>query len=483
LVQNDRENNRGWYEMTASVITPKQVSVDLLEVRNPQDGELIQTLQKSTRADVQCALEIAVKGKDIARKLPTHERIRILSKVADIVEARQEEFARLISSEGIKTIREARKEAARCVMTLRISSEEARRLTGETIPFDQRPGSENRIGYTTREPVGIITAITPFNDPLNLVAHKLGPAIAAGNAVLLKPASATPLSALKLAEAFYEAGLPREVLQVLICSPDVGELLVTDPRVRMVSFTGGREAGEKIIALAGLKKIAMELGSNCPTIVMNDADLEKAIPDCVSGAFWAAGQNCLHVQRLLVQENVYETFKAGFVEATKRYKVGRKELEETDMGSLISESAAKRIEQTVNDAIQAGAKLLTGGKRQGSFYDPTILEQVPHHTKLYQEEIYGPVTILEKFKTLDEVITLANSVDYGLQAAIFTTNLHTAHQAIQRLEAGAVIVNDSTDYRVDAMPFGGVKGSGLGREGVRHALLEMSELKVACLVL
>ncbi|MGL4611676.1 MAG: aldehyde dehydrogenase family protein [Trueperaceae bacterium] len=469
---------------TQSVVTQAQpLEAQWLEVRNPQDDSLIQTIQQATQADVERALNVAVIGKDIAKRLPTHERIHILSKVADLVEAKAEEFAKLISSEGIKTIREARKEAARCVMTLRISAEEARRLTGETIPFDQRPGSENRIGYTTREPLGIITAITPFNDPLNLVAHKLGPAIAAGNAVLLKPASATPLTALKLAECFYEAGLPREVLQVLVCNPDVGERLITDSRVRMVSFTGGREAGERIIKLAGLKKISMELGSNCPTIVMNDADLDKAVADCVSGAFWAAGQNCLHVQRLLVQADVYEPFKQKFIDATARHKMGDKSLETTDMGCMISEKAAARVEETVLTAVRAGATLLFGSKRSGSFFEPTVLENVPHHTRLYQEEIYGPVTLLEKFTTLGEAIQLANSVDYGLQAAIFTTSLHTAHQAIRELEAGAIIVNDSTDYRVDAMPFGGVKGSGLGREGVRHAMLEMSEVKVACLVL
>ena len=230
------------------------VTSEMLEVRDPQDGSLISTVKKASKEDVLKALDLAVKGRDIARKLPTHERIRILNKVADSVEQDQEAFARIISREGIKTIREARKEASRCVDTLRISAEEARRLTGETLNFDQRSGSENRFGYITREPVGIITAITPFNDPLNLVAHKIGPAIAAGNAVLLKPASVMPLSALELVAAFHDAGLPKEVLQILVCDPSIGEPLVTDPRVRMVSFTGGREAGENIMRLAGIKK-------------------------------------------------------------------------------------------------------------------------------------------------------------------------------------------------------------------------------------
>ena len=249
----------------------------------------------------------------------------------------------------------------------------------------------------------------------------------------------------------------------------------------MVSFTGSRETGELILRTMGLKKVSMELGGNCPTIVLDDADLHNAIPACLSGAFWAAGQNCLHVQRLLVQERVYREFSRRFLEAARAYKVGKKLDEATDMGPLINFSAAYRVEAAVAKALEAGARLLTGGTRNGNFYAPTIVEEVDPSMSLYRDEIYGPVTILERVATLDEAIEKANSLDYGLQAAVFTQDLDRAFRALQRLECGSVIVNGSTDYRDDSMPFGGVKGSGIGREGVPSAVLEMSEPKIACL--
>ncbi len=365
---------------------------------------------------------------------------------------------------------------------MRLSAEESRRITGETIPFDQMPGSDGRLGYYSREPIGIIGAITPFNDPLNLVAHKVGPALAAGNAIIVKPDSKTPLSALMLGRAIDKAGAPAGLLQV-ITGPGrkIGDVLVTDPRVRMISFTGGNEVGEAIAKKAGLKKVEMELGSNSPVIVMDDADLNLAVEANVSGAFWAAGQNCLHVQRLLVHENIYDEFVARFVTRTEAYRVGDKMDETTDMGPLIDEASAIRVEQMVEEALAAGAALLTGGERSGSFYAPTVLANLPDNCALAQEEVYGPVTILYKFSALDKAIERANDVNYGLQAGIFTQNIKTAFQAISDLHCGGVMVNDSTDYRIDAMPFGGVKGSGLGREGVRFAVQEMTEPKVVCL--
>lgn len=453
-----------------------------IEVLNPQNGKLVGTVPIANLEDTEVALEAAVSAAEVARTMPAHQRISILRNAADMVEMQKEDFAQTIASEGIKTIREARKEVARCVETLRISSEEARRITGETIPFDQSVGSEHKIGYYVREPVGIIVAITPFNDPLNLVAHKVGPAIASGNAIILKPHSATPLIALMLAEVLVKAGLPNGVLQVLTGSGrEIGAKLVSDPRVRMVSFTGGLSTGEKIIKMAGLKKVSMELGSNCPTIVMNDADLEFAAASSVSGAFWAAGQNCLHVQRLFVQSGIYEEFKEHFIKLVKDYKVGDKLDESTDMGCLINENEAKRIERIVNDALQAGANLLTGGEREGSFYTPTVIENVPSANTLSQDEIYGPVTILEQFDSLDQAIKQANSVNYGLQGAVFTHNMDVAFKVISNLKVGGVMVNESTDYRIDSMPFGGTKGSGLGREGVRFSIMEMTDPKVACI--
>ncbi len=452
-----------------------------MEVRNPQDGSLVDTVPLADAADMEAAIAAAVTAFERNRSMPAHRRMEVLHRAAAHIEANHEAYARTIALEGIKTIREARKEVTRCIQTLRISAEEARRIAGETFPFDQMPGSENRVGYYLREPIGVIGAITPFNDPLNLVAHKVGPALAAGNAIIVKPDSKTPLSALMLAQAFTEADVPPGMLQV-ITGPgrEIGDLLVTDPRVRMISFTGGTEVGRSISRKAGLKKIGMELGSNCPVIVMDDADLDKAVAANVSGAFWAAGQNCLHVQRLLVQAGIYEAFVSRFVAAAEAYRVGDKLDEATDMGPLINEEAAMRVERMVEEAIAAGATLLTGGERSGTFFAPTVLADVPPTCSLAHEEVYGPVTVVYKFRTLDEAIRIANNVDYGLQAGIFTGNLQTAFQAIAGLEVGGVMVNDSTDYRVDGMPFGGVKGSGLGREGIRFALQEMTEPKLVC---
>ncbi|MFZ2520527.1 MAG: aldehyde dehydrogenase family protein [Anaerolineae bacterium] len=452
-----------------------------MEVRDPQDDSLVDTVPQANAADMNAAIAAAVCGFERTRRLSVHERRAILTRAADLVAARREEFAYTIAREGIKTIREARKEASRCVDTLRISAEETRHLTGETIPFDQRQGSENRFGFYIREPIGVIGAIAPFNDPLNLVAHKIGPALASGNTIIVKPHSETPLSALRLAEAIQEAGAPAGMLQVITGrGSEVGDLLVSDPRVRMISFTGSRATGETIMRKIGLKKVGMELGSNAPVIVMADADLELAVSANVSGAFWAAGQNCLHVQRLLVHEAIYDAFVPRFVAGARAYRVGDKLDEATDMGPIINRAEALRIERTVNEAIAAGATVLCGGERHGNFYAPTVMTDVPDSCALAQEEIYGPVTIVSRIRDLEDAIQRANAVDYGLQAGIFTRDLQSAFQAMRELRVGGVMINDSTDYRIDAMPFGGVKGSGLGREGIRFAVHEMTEPKVVC---
>jgi len=413
--------------------------------------------------------------------MPAHLRISVLRQVAEQLLQRHEEFAEIIAREGIKTIREARKEVTRCVETLRISSEEARRLGGETISFDQMPGSENRFGYFKRVPVGVVVAITPYNDPLNLVAHKIGPAIAAGNAVILKPHSSTPLSAQKLVELFDATELPAGVLQLLTGSGALlGDQLVSDPRVRMVSFTGGPIVGQKILAQTGLKKIGMELGSNCPTIVMGDADMELALDATVSGAFWAAGQNCLHVQRIFIQRGHFEDFSKGFVERTQRLKVGEKLDEATDMGPMINDAALLKVDEFVQDAVARGARILTGGTSEGRYYQPTVLGNVSAECRISIEEVFGPVVALYPFGDVQEAIDLANHVDYGLQAGVFTRDLATAHRVADGLDCGGVMINDSSDYRIDAMPFGGTRSSGLGREGVAHAIHEMTDAKTYC---
>jgi glyceraldehyde-3-phosphate dehydrogenase (NADP+) len=453
----------------------------VIEVRDPQDNSVIDTVPAASPEDMKKCIEEAKDGAKIAASMPVHERMKIVNSAADYIEQHAEKYARTIAREGSKTIREATKEVERCIQTLRISAEEARRIHGETIPFDQMPGSENRVGYYYRFPIGIIGAITPFNDPLNLVAHKVGPAIASGNAIIVKPATVTPLSALLLAEAFAEAGLPSKVLSVITgYGNEIGDTLVTHPAVRMVTFTGGLDAGEEISRKAGLKKISMELGSNSPVIVLEDANLEDAVESTVSGAFWAAGQNCLGVQRVYIQESIMDEFEKAFVERTNQYRVGDKQSELTDMGPLINEKEAIRVENLVNEAIDNGALLLTGGERKAAFYSPTVLTKVPKNCTISKEEIFGPVVLLYPVSDLDEAIQQSNDVNYGLQAGIFTKNIEKAHKAIAKMDVGGIMINDSSDYRIDAMPFGGVKKSGLGREGIKFSIQEMTEPKVVC---
>ena len=454
---------------------------DTIEVRDPFDNSLIDTVPSANAEDVQIALATAYAARETAREMTSYERSQVLIKTAAIVADNLEDFARTIAREGSKTINEARGEARRTVNTLTISGEEAKRLTGETIPFDSFPGGEVRRGYFERVPIGVVLAITPFNDPLNLVAHKLGPAIAGGNAVILKPATVTPLSALKLTEAFVEAGLPAGVLQCLTGHGAVlGDALVSDKRVRMVSFTGGLEAGEHIANRAGLKKIGMELGSNSPVIVWEDADLEWAAETCVSGAFWAAGQNCIGVQRIYIHRNVYDRFRDDFVARTKAYTIGDKMDEATNMGPMITEAEAERVESWVAEAVELGATLLTGGGRTGALMEPTVLEDVPENATIHHSEVFGPAVNLYPVDDLDEAIAKANSVDFGLHSAGFSNDLTICHRMAEGLDSGSVIINDSTDYRLDSMPFGGVKSSGLGKEGIRFSLAEMTEPKVVC---
>ena len=454
---------------------------ETIDVRDPFDDSLIDTVPSATDDDVETALAAAFAARATARKMTTYERSQVLLRTAAIVRENVEDFARVIAREGSKTIKEARKEANRTVNTLTVSAEEAKRLNGETIPFDSFPGGEQRRGHYERVPIGVVLAITPFNDPLNLVAHKIGPAIAGGNSVILKPATVTPLSALKLTEAFIAAGLPKDVLQCITGHGAVlGDALVSDERVRMVSFTGGLEAGRHITTRAGLKKIGMELGSNSPVVVWKDADLEWAAETCVSGAFWAAGQNCIGVQRIYIHREVYDRFRDLFVGHTRGYKIGDKMDEATDMGPMITLSEAERVERWIAEAVEKGATVAVGGRRTGTLVEPTVLENVPADATIHYEEVFGPTVNLYPFDDLDEAIAAANSADYGLHAAAFARDVEVCFRLIEGLDAGSVLINDSTDYRLDSMPFGGIKGSGLGREGVKFSLQEMTEPKVVC---
>ncbi|MCP3027328.1 aldehyde dehydrogenase family protein [Halobacillus sp. A5] len=450
-----------------------------IEVTNPQNNEPIATVPLASKEQMIEAIEAAERTYKTTTVWPTHERIAILSKVSSYMKEHLEEFARVIASEGSKTINEARGEVKRAAQTIQISAEEARRINGETLNFDQNEGSENRVGYYYRFPIGVVGAITPFNDPLNMVAHKIGPAIASGNAVVLKPATVTPLSALKLAEAFVEAGLPEGFLSIVTGSGrEIGDTLVQHPAVQMISFTGGTDAGEKIARKAGTKKLSMELGSNSPVIVLDDADLHDAVQSTVSGAFSAVGQNCIGVQRVYVEKSIYDTFVDTFVNRTSELNVGDKMDELTDMGPLINEKEAVRVEEWVKEALDKGATLEFGGKRDGAYYTPTILSNVPANATIAKEEIFGPVVLVYPVDSLYEAVERSNDVNYGLQAGIFTSNINQAFYAVKHMNVGGIMINDSSDYRIDAMPFGGTKGSGIGREGIQFAIEAMTEAKV-----
>ena len=464
-----------------ALMSRRQGEAATCPVFNPFDGSIAGQVPVALPADLPQIMARAGQGQVIARALPRHRRAHILETAAALVQARADSFARQITAEAGKTIRQARKEVTRCINTLKLSAEEAKRGAGEVIPFDAYAGSENRMGWFTREPLGIILAITPFNDPLNLVAHKLGPAIAGGNAIILKPSELAPLSALALVDVLIVAGLPSEVVTPVVGGPDLGKALVASRSIRMISFTGGFRTGEAISRLAGLKKLAMDLGGNAPVIVMADAALDQAVEACVSGAFWAAGQNCIGTQRILIERPVYEAFRDAFVAQTTALRAGNPLDEATDLGPMITEAAAQSAEELVARAIETGARLLAGHRRNGALYAPTVLEAVPHDAPLWCEEAFAPVVTLEPFDSFDQAIALANAVDFSLHAGIFTSRLDLALEASSRIEAGGVMVNDSSDYRFDAMPFGGFKYGSLGREGVRFAYEEMTQPRVVCI--
>ncbi|AZG85703.1 MULTISPECIES: aldehyde dehydrogenase family protein [Pseudomonas syringae group] len=452
-----------------------------IKVFNPFDGSVIGEVLKVPATSAQRIIDGAQHGASVARQLSRAERSRILEQASALVEKDKDAFAHLISAESGKTIRQARKEVLRCVNTLKLSAEEAKRNAGEVIPFDSYAGSESRQGWFTREPLGIILAITPYNDPLNLVAHKLGPAIAGGNSVILKPSELTPLSAMKLVSYLMKAGLPADVVSVATGDAELGKALVAHRAVRMISFTGGFATGEQITKTAGLKKMAMDLGGNAPVIVMGDCELESAVESCVSGAYWAAGQNCIGTQRILIDTKIYTEFVDKFVKNSGALVVGNQADEATDVGPMISEAAAKRAEDTVREAVEKGAKILLGNQRQGTLFYPTILVNVSSPCRIWQEEVFSPIVILQEVSSLEEALALANEPEYSLHAGIFTSNLNTAMKAAKQLEAGGVMINDSSDYRFDAMPFGGFKYGSMGREGVRFAFEEMTQPKVVCL--
>lgn len=453
----------------------------LVNVYNPYDGSIVDTVEESTLEDVNRAIQQAEIGKTIMAAMPLYKRSEILKRTAQLLLEKSEEIATILVKEVGKTIREARIEVRRSAEIFNLASEEAKRLHGETLPFDSIVGSENRNGFFLRVPVGIIGAITPFNVPLALASHKIAPAIAGGNSVIFKPSTFTPLSGLKLKQLLIEGGLPPEALNVVIGSGEtVGNAIVKDPRIRMISFTGSKDVGIEIMKKAGLKKITLELGSNSALILTDKGDVSSAVQATVRGGFAVAGQVCISVQRVLVHKRVLNDYLDKLVSAVKNIKVGNPIDESTDMGPVINEQAAMRIEEWINKAIERGGRILVGGNRDKTLFEPTVLIDVPLDAEVVSKEIFGPVVVVIPFENLLEAIAIANASEYGLQAGIFTSDIEEAFFAIRHLDVGGVMINDGPSYRADFMPYGGVKGSGLGREGVRYALEEMTEIKTVC---
>ncbi|OGL07205.1 MAG: aldehyde dehydrogenase [Candidatus Rokubacteria bacterium RIFCSPLOWO2_02_FULL_68_19] len=450
-----------------------------IDVVNPYDNSVIDTVPRGDAADVDRALESAARGARAMAGLSGYERWKILKKAAELIEARNEEVGRLISTEEGKIIAEGRGEARRAVETIMGSAEEAKRIHGETVPLDGDPSGGKRFGVTLRVPCGVVAAISPFNFPLNLVCHKVGPALAAGNAVVIKPATDTPLSALKLTEILLEAGLPPEGIQCLTGpGGEIGDALVADRRVRKITFTGSRDVGERICRLAGIKKVTMELGSNSPIIVMPDADLDKVAVAVAATGYANAGQVCISTQRVLTAGKVYGDFLEALKPRVAALTTGNQLDEKTKVGPMVREKDAVRVEEWVKEAVSTGARVVVGGQRRGAIYAPTVVADVKPEMRISRDELFGPAVAVTPFNNIDEAIALANDTIYGLSAGIFTENLEWAMKFAREVQSGNLHVNWGPQWRADLMPYGGLKESGFGKEGPRYAVEEMTELKM-----
>jgi len=452
---------------------------ETIAVENPYDLSVVDTVPRADRADVERALQSAVRGARAMARLSGYDRYQILRKAADLMVARQEDLGRMISLEEGKILAEGRLEANRAVETILGSAEEAKRIHGETVPVDGAPGGAGRVAFTLRVPCGVVVAISPFNFPLNLVCHKVGPALAGGNAVIVKPATDTPLSALKLTEILLEAGVPPEGIQCLTGpGGEIGDLLAADPRVRKITFTGSRDVGERICRTAGIKKVTMELGSNSPVIVMPDADLDKVAAAVAATGYANAGQVCISTQRVLASGRVYADFLSALSPKVAAITTGNQLDAKVKMGPMVREKDAIRVDEWVREAVGAGARLVTGGTREGAVYAPTILADVKPDMRISCDELFGPAVAVTPFDDIDQAIALANDTNYGLSAAIFTESLEHAMKFAREVQSGNLHVNWGPQWRADLMPYGGLKESGFGKEGPRYAVEEMTELKL-----
>jgi glyceraldehyde-3-phosphate dehydrogenase (NADP+) len=448
------------------------------EIRSPYSGEVVDTVPEATPAEVDDALAAAAEGARAMARLPASERFRILTRAADLLAARVEDMARTISLEEGKPITESLGEAGRMPDLLRLCAFEGTQLRGETLPLDAQAGAAGKLGMTIRVPCGVVAAITPFNYPLLLVVHKIGPALSAGNSVILKPASLAPLSALKLAGIFLEAGLPGNVLQCLTGpGAAVGQQLCADQRVRKISFTGSSAVGRRLTEIAGIKRLSLELGSNCPAVVLRDADLAAAADAVSTGGYVNAGQVCISTQRVLVERQVYADYLDALRQRVQKIRVGPSLDKETRLSAMVSEAEAERVVEWIREAKAGGARVLTGGGRAGAVCEPAIVADVDPGMRIAREELFGPAVAVTPVSGLEEALAQCNASQYGLGAAVFTRDIGRAMRFAREAEYGNVMINWSTLWRADLMPYGGLKASGFGKEGPRYAVEEMTELK------
>ncbi len=450
-----------------------------LEVKNKYNGEIVGVLPTARKEDLDAALAAAERAEDVMADMPAHKRASILLRTAELMRERSEDLAKTVAAEAGKALKFARAEVDRAASVFTIAAEEAKRLHGETIPLDAVPSGEGYFGYWTRRPVGVIAAISPFNFPLNLVAHKVAPALAAGNTLVLKPATTTPLAAVKLCQILQEAGLPAGAINLVVGSGGtVGEWLITDERVDKITFTGSPEIGRHILAVAGIKKVTLELGNNSPVVVAPDADLDFVAKRCALGAFYNSGQVCISVQRIYSQKQVFEPFSEKFVKATEAMVVGDPLDERVDVGPMIDSKEVDRIESWVKEAQGSGASVLTGGRREGTVYYPTVLSNVDADMKVVAEETFGPVASVISSDDFESALQQANDSKFGLQVGVFTNDVNRVFKAVRKLNFGGVIVNDTPNFRADHMPYGGNRQSGLGREGVKFAMEDMTNIQL-----
>lgn len=451
------------------------------EVINPYNHQVIGKVCQAGEPEVEEAIKKGLECLEITKRLPAYKRYEILTEISAGIKQDREKIARILTLESGKPISDARVEVNRAVNTFRIAAEEAKRIEGNNIPLDIMAGSENRVGITQRFPIGLILGITPFNFPLNLVAHKIAPAIASGNPIILKPASKTPITSLLLGEIIARTELPKGGVSILPCPARLAEQMVIDPRIKMVTFTGSPKVGWHLKEKAGKKKVLLELGGNAGVIVEPDTNLPYTIKRCVTGAFSYAGQVCISVQRIYIQEDIFTEFTKEFILQAKGLKIGDPINEDTNIGPMIDLYAAKRVEAWVNEAKEQGAKVLAGGKRDKNFFEPTILADTTPEMNVSSLEAFAPLVTLTPYKRFDDAIAHLNNSRYGLQAGLFSKDMSKIFQAFREIEVGGLIVNDVPTYRVDHMPYGGIKESGFGREGIRYAIEEMTELKLLAL--